>query len=612
VAVGATWLAGSFMNQFIYFGANRRLLWSCLAPGIAFAIVGPLLAYGPTLSAPIVSGLLLTGLVAAGRFSLDHRAVLQSLADRQIALVDIERKLAVAIEASGDGLFEMDLVSGANEASPTWSAMLGYDPGEITSPVYGWRAFVHPDDQERVSEAYAAHFRGETPLMVAELRMRCKDGSYKWVLSRARLVARTSEGAPWRVVGTTMDLSERKALEQQLEAARDLAESANQAKSTFVANMSHEIRTPLNGVIGVTGALARTELSPAQREMVELVQSSGQVLDRLLTDILDQAKIEAGDFQLQLAPFDLRHEIDCAAELMRERAQDKSLAFRLAYGPGAQGAFNGDAVRLRQILSNLAANAIKFTERGAVSIQVDAIDGADGVVLLRIVVTDSGIGFDAEAGKRLFSRFTQADGSITRRFGGSGLGLAICRTLAQLMGGDITAVSEPGVGSVFTALVPLTRAAAPAGTETRDPPEDALAGRGALRILLAEDHPTNQRVVQLVLEPLGVDLTIVDDGRAAVELFRPNLFDLVLMDMQMPIMDGLTATRRIREIERQARAVPTPIAMLTANAMEEHRTAAAAAGADVHITKPITPESLVAGIEAALQVREGRKTRAHG
>ncbi len=608
VAVGATWLAGSFMNQFIYFGANRRLLWSCLAPGIAMAVAGPLLAYGPTLNALIVSGLTLTTLAAAGRFSLDYREVRQRLADRQIALQDTERKLSMAIEASGDGLFEIDLITQSSSASPTWMTMLGYDAEDAALPIKDWREFIHPDDAARLQETYAAHFRGETPHTEVELRMRCKDGGYKWVLTRGRVVAWRPDGAPWRLIGTTMDLSARKALEFELEAARDLAESANQAKSTFVANMSHEIRTPLNGVIGIAGALSRTELTAPQREMVGLVQSSGQVLDRLLTDILDQAKIEAGDFQLQMAPFDLRREVECAAELMRARADNKGLGFHVSYGAGAEGAFQGDAVRLQQILSNLCANAIKFTEAGEVRIQVDAIDATDATTTLQIAVSDTGMGFDAETGQRLFSRFTQADGSITRRFGGSGLGLAICRALTELMGGEIGATSELGLGSVFTVRIPLTRLAAGAavGDDTKSAGEseiDRILGEGRpLRILLAEDHPTNQRVVQLILEPLGVDLTIVGDGAQALALFQAGAFDLILMDMQMPVMDGLSATRAIREREAQTGAPATPIAMLTANAMDEHLRAGVAAGADQHIAKPITPDSLLAGIEAALAV----------
>jgi PAS domain S-box-containing protein len=491
--------------------------------------------------------------------------------------------------------------------------MLGYGPEDIGAVIADWRAFVHPDDQAALQREHEAHFRGETPHTTCELRLLCKDGTYKWVLSRSRVVARTAYGRPSRLVGTTVDISARKALEHQLEAARDLAESANDAKSVFVANMSHEIRTPLNGVIGITGALARTDLSPEQREMVGLVQSSGQLLERMLSDILDQARIEAGEVQLQTAPFDLGREIETAVELMRARADEKGLRLRIVNPDAAGRLFEGDAVRIRQIISNLISNAIKFTEAGDVTVNVATreLGGTGDGALVMIEVTDAGIGFDAETAGRLFNRFVQADGSISRRFGGTGLGLSICKSLTELMGGQITARSEPGVGSVFTVEIPLMRAqalvgagshsiatleAATSGADERAPSEP----KGRIRILLAEDHPTNQRVVQLILEPAGVDLTIVDNGQEAVEAFRPGLFDLILMDMQMPVMDGLAATRAIRLLERQAGAVAMPIAMFTANAMDEHRAQAIEAGANHHICKPITPERLLAEVEAAL------------
>ena len=321
VAIATTWIGGAVLNAFIYSNASRALLITTLAPAAATALVGPWLAYGWSWSSAIIPALIGLASLAAQRFSVDHGALLNQLADRQVAFADLERKLSIAIEASGDGMFELDVLTGQCHVNAAWLAMLGYGPDEVETPVADWRLFVHPEDVVRLNSDYAAHFRGETPHTTAEIRARCKSGEYKWVLSRARLVSRTPEGRPAWVVGTTVDISARKALEHQLEAARDLAESANEAKSVFVANMSHEIRTPLNGVIGIAGALARTELSPDQREMVALVQSSGQMLDRMLSDILDQAKIEAGNFQLQIAPFDLRQEIEAAAELMRARRE---------------------------------------------------------------------------------------------------------------------------------------------------------------------------------------------------------------------------------------------------------------------------------------------------
>ncbi|HLY79998.1 MAG TPA: ATP-binding protein [Caulobacteraceae bacterium] len=616
IALGATWLSGSFMNQFIYYGENRRILLSCLLPAVGVAIVGPMLTHGPTLSAFIISGMILTALVAARSFSLDHQVLLKRLGERQSALAAVERKLAIAVEASGDGLFEADLITGDREVSAGWSTMLGYDPTEIEGTAL--IDFVHPDDRPRLDQDYADHFRGETTHTSTELRLRCKDGGYKWVLSRARLVSRTPDGRPWRFIGTTIDISARKALEFQLEHARDVAEQANAAKSTFVANMSHEIRTPLNGVIGVTGVLGRTALSAEQRDMVALVQSSAQVLERLLSDILDQSKLEAGDFELQVAAFDLRDTIDDAAQLMRARAEEKSLAFEVNFDAAADGLFSGDAVRLRQVVSNLAANAIKFTEKGEVRIDVAAEEPpAPGeATRLIIAVSDTGIGFDESTAQRLFARFVQADGSISRRYGGTGLGLAISKTLTERMGGEIGATSELGVGSQFTVSLPLVRTM-PLADYRASKDQAAVAGVGpdeagleleGLRVLVAEDHPTNRRVIELILGPLGVSLTMAEDGQEAIELYRPGAFDLVLMDMQMPRLDGLAATREIRRVEREAGAAATPIAMLTANAMDEHRQMAFEAGAHHHIPKPFTPEGLFAGVAETLAAARASAT----
>jgi PAS domain S-box-containing protein len=618
VAIAATWIGGSVLNVFVFASASRQLMLATLFPAAAVSILGPLMAYGLSWKAAIIPILLALAGLGSRRFSLDHGALLSQLADRQVAFADLERQLSIAIEASGDGLFELDLIAGEFVASPTWMAMLGYGPNEIKSPIADWRVFVHPEDVPKVERAFEAHFRGETAQTAVEQRMRCKDGAYKWVLARGRLVSRTDTGRPWRIVGTTIDLTERKALEHQLEAARDLAESANNAKSVFVANMSHEIRTPLNGVIGVAGALAGTPLSPSQREMLALIESSGHMLEQILSDILDQAKIEAGNFQLQIAPFDLRREVECAVELMRPRTDEKGLKFDVAYAPSAEGIFEGDAVRLKQIVSNLASNAIKFTSSGTVAVSVEALDPAkDGdPTLVRIEVRDSGIGFDAETANRLFSRFVQADGSISRQFGGTGLGLAICKQLTDLMGGRITVRSQPGEGSAFTVEIPMTRSMTIADYRARlasdaDRGDDAVGSTAHLaqiRILLAEDHPTNQRVVQLILEPTGIALTTVDNGQEAVEAFRPGLFDLILMDMQMPVMDGLAATRAIRDLEAKAGCSPTPIAMFTANAMDAHLALATEAGANHHIAKPITPDRLLAGIELALNSLESDET----
>ncbi len=400
---------------------------------------------------------------------------------------------------------------------------------------------------------------------------------------------------------------------RQYEAAVQEARAAAAARDVFLANMSHEIRTPLNGVVGVAQALAQTPLTPAQQDMVALISGSGRVLERLLSDVLDTAKIEAGAFTLEDMRFELRPEIEAAAHLMRERAAEKGLMFQVHFSSAAEGTFAGDAVRLRQIVANLASNAVKFTEAGGVQLIVDVQgDGPDGRLI--VSVEDDGIGFDSQSAERLFQPFSQADSSITRRFGGTGLGLSISRSLAEAMGGALTASSRPGVGSKFRLEVPIERIAPAAGhiesrSETLEPsltPVSHLENAGSapekrpLRVLLAEDHPTNQKVVRLFLEPHGIEVVTAENGQMAVEFWRTGRFDVILMDMQMPVMDGVTAVRLIREAEAATGRARTPIAMLTANAMAEHRTAALAVGADIHITKPISPTVLLEGLMSIL------------
>ncbi|NDC57828.1 MAG: response regulator [Alphaproteobacteria bacterium] len=399
---------------------------------------------------------------------------------------------------------------------------------------------------------------------------------------------------------------------RELSRARDVAEAAASAKSAFLANMSHEIRTPLNGVVGVAGALERTALDERQREMAGLIRSSGETLERLVSDILDVTKIEAGKLELHVESFDLNRAIETAAELMRVRAEEKGIAFNVRFGPQARGFFEGDVVRFRQIVSNLTSNAIKFTSSGSVEVRVDVEDRPDAPSRLTVTVSDTGIGFDAETAARLFTRFEQADASITRNFGGTGLGLAISQSLAGLMGGEVSAISAPGEGSVFTFQVDLERTMPLADFDRREAPApeseataSAVSDGAPLRILLAEDHPTNQRVACLILEPLGVDLVIAGNGLDAVKAFQTGRFDLVLMDMQMPVMDGLAAVRAIRTLERVGAVGRTPIAMLSANAMQDHVTLAIEAGCDAHIAKPFTPETLIQGIENLLAMSAG-------
>ncbi|MES2343086.1 MAG: ATP-binding protein [Pseudomonadota bacterium] len=515
--------------------------------------------------------------------------------------------LATFFDVSLDMLCIRDAAGRFVRLSPSWETVLGYPVAELLDkPLL---PLVHPDDVAATADLMARiHNEGEIVGFVN--RYRHRDGRYRQLEWRARLCGD-------QVFAVARDVTDRLAAEAEMQAAREAAEAANQAKTDFLANMSHEIRTPLNGVIGVAAALQQTDLTPAQREMLHLITTSGLTLERLVSDILDLSKIEAGQLEIEAAPFDLRRDLEGVLHLNRLRAQDKGLAFHIDYEAAARGQFLGDVTRLKQVLGNLLSNAVKFTGQGEVRLRVGlAEDGAvdasatgASAARLTLEVADTGVGFDEVAHANLFQRFNQADATITRRFGGSGLGLSICKALVEMMGGEIEARSEPGRGSVFRVTLPLARTLSLAEHDAGEPAlaqeQAPLARVDALRVLLAEDHPINQQVVQLILTPLGAEITTVEDGAAAVAAFAAGDFDLVLMDMQMPVMDGLTATRALRDIEaRHPERARTPIIMLSANAMAEHRSDALTSGADHHIAKPVTAHALMDGIGVVFEAAE--------
>ena len=373
-------------------------------------------------------------------------------------------------------------------------------------------------------------------------------------------------------------------------------EVANEEKSRFLANMSHELRTPLNGVVAVADMLYKLQQSDAGREYADIIRSSAMTVERVVSDVLDFSKIEAGQVRLEEKRFAVRGLVETVVKPLAITAAAKGVEVTARFSDDVGEAYLGDVHRLAQVLNNLVGNAVKFTDRGAVDVSVTLKDGD-----LCFSVKDSGVGFDETVRARLFARFVQADTSITRRYGGSGLGLAICMALVKLMGGQITAESRPGEGATFTFTVPLPVCAA--GISPAVPALDRLPAAGAdgrLVVLLAEDHPTNQRVVELILNSADIELEIVETGREAVAAFQRRRFDCILMDMQMPEVDGIQAIREIRALETAKQLPRTPIICVSANALSEHVAASRKAGADSHLAKPFQADALLRALSAEI------------
>lgn len=515
----------------------------------------------------------------------------------ETSLQSSEERFVLAMDGMQDGVFDWDIKSGEVFYSKQFFGMLGYDKPEKGS-IEDSKALVHPDDQERVWEYVDHYLSGQLSEYEQDFRLKHSSGRWVWVKSRAKAVF-DKKGKATRLVGAHTDITALKQKQQILTMEKNQAEERNQAKSEFLAHMSHEIRTPLNAITGIGEILNRqtSDFNDKQVHLVKTLNSSANALKELITDILDFSKIESGEIELDEKFFRLDTVFEETISMMALRANEKGISFVFDYSKIKDDEFFGDTVRIRQVLVNLVGNAIKFTDEGGVTIHCHFEDRA-GEEFLRVDVSDTGIGISPDNFHLVFERFKQADSSVSRKYGGTGLGLPISKQLAKLMGGDIFLSSAQGEGSTFSLLLPLRKNMRTPDVVPEKRGSDKIQKQILARmnddtkILVVEDYEGNLVVLGYILEELGLRYDVARNGVEAVGLWDDNHYDLILMDVQMPEMDGFTATSLIRNKEKQGSLDHTPIIGMTAHALVGDKDKCISAGMDSYLPKPLVEADL--------------------
>lgn len=562
------------------------------------AIALPVLVIYPT-------GTVILGMLLIGRLRRDR-------ADRVIK--ESERRLSALIEGTRAATWEWEVNTGKLFLNERWAEIIGQKLSDFEPiSLQTWEQSVHPEDLPIAKHRIQKHLDGELDFYECEFRRHHRDGHWVWVLDRGRVFERDKTGKPLVISGSHIEITQRKNMERQLlrtnERLREAIEEANQhateaakanaAKSQFLANMSHEIRTPMNGIVGMSNLLLDTDLSEEQSEYAETVQECANNLLDLINEILDFSRIEAGKVELQSVDFSASELLCDLHSILNLRAEAKGIVLKHEIDNEVPKLLSGDPGRIRQVLTNLMDNAIKFTDRGTIHTTIKLVEHQETSVRIRVSVTDEGPGIPEDRGHLLFKTFSQLDTTTTRRHGGTGLGLAICRQLVERMGGEIGVISEEGAGATFWFELPFALPnLTPSDLDRTVPPKDsASTGNGSLKkkahILLAEDNPISQRVLSLILEKSGARVDLATDGNEVLDALRRTDYDLVLMDVRMPGMDGVEATQKIRKGESGVHNPDIPIIAITAFAMVGDAEKFCKSGMNDYLSKPLKPEKLL-------------------
>ncbi len=560
-----------------------------------------------------------TGIILSSIILIILNSYLLWMRGRQLeaeeSLKDTEERLRLAIRGTNDGIYDWDIEEQNLYWSPQFKLILGYEENEIEASKEALDALIHDDDRDHVWETIYKYLHRELPELSSVFRVRHKTGKWVWINMRGKAVF-NADGTAIRLIGTYSDISDLKEYENRLEEAKNQAEKANEAKTEFLAHMSHEIRTPLTSISGVAEILdnQKKDFSDKHRQLIGVLNLSTTGLKELINDILDFSKIESGQLELEEKYFPLGDLFQEVISPMAVRAREKGLKFVFDYENVNDIIFFGDKMRVRQILMNLIGNALKFTHEGAVEIRALAQQDQNGHPVLRIDVQDSGIGIEKKNFPVIFERFRQADASVSRKYGGSGLGLAISKSLIESMGGTITLESEFGHGSIFHVALPLRMTEISESRHMEISKKDVgvpmrIGLQEEQRILLVEDYEGNIVVISYILEALGCKFDLARTGLEALNFWKERHPSLILMDVQMPEMDGLTATRQIRKMEEEQGLPRTPIIGMTAHAFVEDKDKCVDAGMDSYLAKPIAEDDLSQEILKYLQKEEARPGR---